>query len=108
MSVPTTTEYHYITRVEGVCGGRPIIKGTRIPVKAIVGYYKMGMSVEEILEGLPQLTPAQVHESLTYYYDNQSEIEEDISRSRVEKLLEGYGLEAATDGRIVLITDNER
>ncbi|MFZ1597721.1 MAG: DUF433 domain-containing protein, partial [Anaerolineae bacterium] len=24
----------------GICGGRPIIQGTRTPIKAIVGYYK--------------------------------------------------------------------
>ena len=58
MKAPVITEYRYITRVPGVCGGRPIIKGTRTPVKAIIGYYKFGLSVEEILEGLPHLTPA--------------------------------------------------
>ena len=50
MSVALITEYRYITRIPGVCGGRPIIKGTRTPVKAIIGYYKLGLSVEEILE----------------------------------------------------------
>lgn len=106
MSVPTTTEYHYITRVDGVCGGRPIIKGTRIPVKAIVGYYKMGMSVEEILEGLPQLAPAQIHEALSYYYDNQEEVEHDIADSRVEQLVERYGLKVTSEGRIVVAADD--
>lgn len=108
MNVPITTEYHYVTRVAGVCGGRPIIKGTRIPVKAIVGYYKMGMSVEEILEGLPQLTPAQVHEALSYYYDNQAEMEQDIAESRVENLIERYGLKVTPQGRIVVASDDGR
>jgi len=30
----------------------------------------MGLSVEEILEGLPHLTPAQVYEALSYYHDH--------------------------------------
>ena len=39
---------------EGICGGSPIIKSTRIPVWAIVGYYKkLNYSVEEILEQMP-------------------------------------------------------
>lgn len=101
MSVPVTTEYRYITRMPGVCDGRPIIKGTRTPVEAIVGYYKMGLSVEEILEGLPHLTPAQVYEALSYYHDHQAEIEQDIEESRVERLIERYGLKVTTDGRIV-------
>ncbi len=30
MSNSVTTKYRYITRVPGICGGRPIIKGTRV------------------------------------------------------------------------------
>ena len=93
MSVSVVTEYRYITRVPGICGGRPIIKGTRVPVKSIVGYYKMGLSVEEILEGLPHLTPAQIYEALSYYHDHLSEIEQDIEESQVERLVERYGLQ---------------
>ena len=102
MSTPVITEYRYITRVPGICGGRPIIKGTRTPVKAIVGYYKMGLSVEEILEGLPHLTPAQVYEVLSYYHDHQSEIEQDIEESRVENLIARYDLKVTPDDRIVV------
>lgn len=101
MSNSVTTAYHHITRVAEIYDGRPIIKGTRVPVKAIVGYYKMGLSVEEILEGLPQLTPAQVYEALSYYHDHPSEIEQDIEESRVERLIERYGLKVTADGRIV-------
>jgi uncharacterized protein (DUF433 family) len=101
MSVPVRTEYRYITRVPGICGGRPIIKGTRTPVRSLVGYYKMGLSVEEILEGLPHLTPAQVYEALSYYHDHLSEIEEDIEGSQVEHLIERYDLKVTIDGRIV-------
>ena len=101
MRAPVITEYRYITRVPGVCGGRPIIKGTRTPVKAIIGYYKFGLSVEEILEGLPHLTPAQVYEALSYYHDHQAEIEQDIQEGQVERLIERYGLKVTADGRIV-------
>ena len=102
MSTPTTTEYHYITRTPEIGGGRPIIKGTRTPVRAIVGYYKMGLSVEEILEGLPHLTPAQVYEALSYYHDHQAEVEQEIEQSRVESLIEGYGLKVSPEGRIFI------
>jgi len=107
MSAPVSTEYRYIAREPGVCGGRPIIRGTRTTVKAIVGYYKLGLSVEEILEGLPHLTPAQVYEALSYYYDHQEEIEQDIEESRVERLIERYGLSITADGRIVAQESHE-
>ncbi len=101
MSAPAVTEYRYITRVPEIDGGRPIIKGTRTPVKAIVGYYKLGLGVEEILEGLPHLTAAQVYEALVYYHDHVSEIEQDIETSRVEHLIERYGLKVMPDGRLL-------
>ena len=101
MSTPTSTAYRYITRAPGVCGGRPIILGTRIPVKTIVGYYKLGYSVEEILEGLPHLTPAQVYEASSYYHDHVAEVERDIEASGGQQVIERYGLTVAQDGRIV-------
>ncbi|MGQ9631098.1 MAG: DUF433 domain-containing protein [bacterium] len=79
--VNSKMKHPYITRVKGICGGRPIIDGTRTPVRSIVGYYKMGMSVEEILEDLPHLTPAKVFDALSYYYDHQDEIERDIEEN---------------------------
>ena len=101
MSVPVLTEYHYITRVPQIHGGRPIIKGTRTQVKTIVGYYKLGLSVEEILEGLPHLSAAQIYEALSYYHDHAPEIEQDIEASRVDRLIERYGLKLTPDGRLI-------
>jgi uncharacterized protein (DUF433 family) len=101
MCVPAVAEYRYITRAPGICGGRPIIKGTRITVRAIVGYYKMGLSIEEILEGLPHLTPSQVYDALSYYHDHSAEIEEDIEENRSERLVEKYGLILSDDGSII-------
>src|SRR3989304_8051930 len=90
MSEPSIGQYRYITQVSGVCGGRPIIKGTRTPVKAIVGYYKLGLSVEEILEGLPHLSAAQIYDAISYYLDHQEEIERDFKERRLEEILEKY------------------
>lgn len=100
MTLSILEESRYITRVPETCGGRPIIKGTRITVQAIVGYYKMGLSVEEILEGLPHLSPAQVYDALSYYHDHSSEIEEDIKENRFKELAEKYGLAMSDNGLI--------
>ena len=105
MTIPVSTDYRYIDRVPNICGGRPIIKGTRTPIKSIVGYHKMGMGLEEILEGLPFLTPAQIYEALSYYYDHQAEIENDIREGQVEHLVERYGLKVTTDGRLLAEQD---
>jgi len=57
-------------------GGDAIIEGTRIAVWHIVDYYyKIGMSVEEILADWDYLTPAQIFTALAYYHDNKEEID---------------------------------
>jgi len=68
----------YISAKRGICGGRSVIEGTRIPVWSIIKWYKLGMPLEEILAEFPQLNPAQIHDAFSYYYDNQEEIERDI------------------------------
>ena len=102
MSAAVLTEYRYVTQIPGICGGRPIVRGTRTPIKAIVGYYRLGLSIEEILEGLPHLTPAQVYEALSYYHDNAEEIEQDIEASTVERLMDRHNLRATADGRLIV------
>jgi uncharacterized protein (DUF433 family) len=97
----TTVSHPHITRTPDICGGRPAIRGTRIPVQTIVGYYKLGMTVDEILDGLPHLTAAQVFDALSYYHDHQTEIESDIAASEPEVLLARYGLQMEPDGRVV-------
>jgi uncharacterized protein (DUF433 family) len=79
----TVTEHHYVTRKERILGGEPIIRGTRTPVRAIVEMWRMGMAPEEIPQGLPHLTLAQVFAALSYYCDHQQEINSYIEANRV-------------------------
>ncbi|MBI3354452.1 MAG: DUF433 domain-containing protein [Nitrospirae bacterium] len=81
LAVKKSKSHPYITHKKGVCGGRSIIEGTRVPVWSIIKWYKTGMSIEEILRGFSHLTPAQVYDAFSYYYDNQAEIEEDIAEN---------------------------
>ena len=56
-----------------------MIKGSRFPVSSIVQNYRRGLSVEEILFEFPHLKPAEVHDALSYYYDHQTEIKQEIA-----------------------------
>lgn len=78
-------QYPYIVINPDIANGAPIIDGTRITVRAIAGYYQMGMDVDEILATLPHLSPAQVHSALAYYFDHQDEIDADLSDSSDEE-----------------------
>jgi uncharacterized protein (DUF433 family) len=70
------TSHPHIVKIDGVCGGEAIIEGTRIAVWHVVDYYyKVGMSVEEILLNWDHLMPAQVFDALAYYHDNPEEVD---------------------------------
>jgi len=74
----------YVTQVEGVAGGKPIIRGTRTPVRSLVAHYQMGNTPEEIQVKLPYLSLAQIHDALSFYYDHQTEIDADLEANREE------------------------
>jgi uncharacterized protein (DUF433 family) len=92
------TEHPYIVRVQGVCGGRPIIKGTRISVRHIAQLYKAGNLVEEIIQAYPHLTAAAVYDAISYYLDHQSEIEQEIIENRLEDLVKKHNLTVDEQG----------
>jgi uncharacterized protein (DUF433 family) len=46
--------------------GKPVIRGTRVPVELIVRMLAEGISEQEILEEYPRLTPQDVRAALGY------------------------------------------
>ena len=74
----------FIVRTPNICGGRPRIAGTGVSVRRIVGWYKLGLSPEEIADEYGHLNLAQVHAALAYYHANREEIEADLSAEEAE------------------------
>jgi uncharacterized protein (DUF433 family) len=68
-----------IAKTPGVCGGQAVIDGTRIRVKNIAVLLKAEQTPQQILVQYPSLSLAQVHYAIGYYYENQGEIEADIT-----------------------------
>ncbi|MCM8792795.1 MAG: DUF433 domain-containing protein [Candidatus Omnitrophica bacterium] len=68
----------HIDCVRNICGGSPVIKGTRTTVRTIIKFYQAGFSIEDILRELPHLSPADVYDALAFYYDNKVIIDKDI------------------------------
>ena len=85
----------HIEIVEGAGGPKPRIKGSRIRVQDVaIWYEKLGMSADEIIHEYPQLTLADVHAALAYYWDHRDEIErrmaqEDAFVEQMRKLYPG-------------------
>ena len=49
-----------------VCNGRPVIRGTRIPVQTILGFLGAGDPIEEILKEFPALEREDVLACIRY------------------------------------------
>lgn len=49
-----------------VCSGKPVIRGTRIMVKNILGMVAGGYTVERIVQAYPELTKEDVSAALEY------------------------------------------
>lgn len=73
--------FHIIVK-KGICGGSPIIKGTRTSVANIAGYYLMGLSPEEIQRELPHLSLAQIFGALAFYLDHKGAIDRELEKNR--------------------------
>jgi uncharacterized protein (DUF433 family) len=70
--------------------GRPIIAGTGVTVRTIVGYYKLGYIPEETADELG-LGLAGVYAALAYYHLNRDEIEADIVANSEETVMNEFG-----------------
>lgn len=56
----------YIDRDPAICGGEPVIKGTRVTVRTILASLAEGMSVAEIIKDFPTLNEPAVRAVIAF------------------------------------------
>ena len=89
---PEHVTHPHVWRRPGVCGGRPVIRGTRVPVSLVVEHgIRGGATPEEMLRAWPHLTLAQIYDAMSFYYDNKKEIDREIRAGdrAIERLVRG-------------------
>lgn len=79
---PGTSLGSLIISTPDVCGGKPRVRGHRVPVHRIAGWWQLGLSVEEIADQHPSLGPAEVHAALAYYHLHRAEIDACLAEDR--------------------------
>ncbi len=55
-----------IARDPSVMVGKPVVKGTRVPVELVLRHLAQSLDVGDVLEAFPHLTPDDVRACLTY------------------------------------------
>ena len=76
-----TTSHPFIVKNKDVCGGSPIIEGTRTRVIDIAFEYEiMGRSPDEIIRSHPHVSLYHIHDALSYYYENRDDLDRKIKQ----------------------------
>jgi uncharacterized protein (DUF433 family) len=83
------TEHPHIVRLEGVCGGEPVIDGLRVTVRHVATLHRRGETFVQIAEALG-ITEAQVFHALSYFFDHREEVlaliaQEDEAHARFQR-----------------------
>ena len=65
MSTKTRSWRKLIAIDPKILGGKPVLKGTRVPIQIIVGSLAGDMTIEEVCDQY-RVTPEQVHAALAY------------------------------------------
>ena len=60
------TQCELIECVAGKVSGKPVVLGTRIMPDAIVGSHDLGETMEELQQGFPALTAAQIRRLIDF------------------------------------------
>lgn len=78
-----STNHPFIVKNIDICGGSPIVEGTRTRVIDIAIEYEMlGRSPDEIISSHPQLNLSQVHDALSFYYENRDELDQKAAQDQ--------------------------
>ncbi|MGH7451406.1 MAG: DUF433 domain-containing protein [bacterium] len=57
---------NFIVRDPQICGGQPVIKGTRVTLRTILASLAEGARIEEILEDFPTLSEEDVRAVIAF------------------------------------------
>jgi uncharacterized protein (DUF433 family) len=78
MALEDRAPYSRIIRNPRVHGGEPVVRRTRVPVRAIVVAWRAEPDMATILDEYPRLTKADVSEALAYHDAHRDEMDERI------------------------------
>lgn len=81
VSIPDLTGY---SNMYLVAGGVPHIAGTGVTVQRVVGWYKLGLAPQDIVDEIDYLSLAQVYAALAYYHTTRDAIEAAIASEAQE------------------------
>ncbi|GBC69404.1 hypothetical protein HRbin01_01102 [archaeon HR01] len=65
------SEDYLIVSDPAICGGKPVVRGTRVPVQYILELWERGYSVEDIHEQYPTVPKEIIKKVIEYLAENK-------------------------------------
>jgi len=90
-SIPNKYSKH-IEKKAGVCGGREVIKGHRVPVWQIAEAYNQGADWGELAIRFETISVLELRKVIEYYEENKETIDQQIEENKLENVLDKYDL----------------
>lgn len=73
-----------IVRDPRIQGGEPIVRGTRVPVRAVVVAWREYLDIAALLQAFPRLGEEDVNQALGYYEAHRQELDDLIQAQLAE------------------------
>lgn len=78
----TAAEHPHVEEVPGRCGGYPVVRNTRIPVRVVVSIHRQGRTLADTVGYFSTLAPEQVEGALDYFVRFPERVNEDFQRNK--------------------------
>jgi len=73
----------FIIRDQKICGGEPVLKGTRVTIRTVLASLAEGSTIEQILSDFPTLSMDHIRATIAFA---AASAEEDLPLSSVPKV----------------------
>jgi len=95
------TEHPHVVKTPGVLGGEPRIDGTRMPVLQLFELVEHGIAVAEIIADFPYLSPAHIHDAVSYAHDHPAEMAYYANEHRLRTAMQKNDM-VYVEGRLIV------
>lgn len=97
----------HVVRTEGVCGGAPRLRDTRIAVRTLAALFRAGEPIQEIEALYSHIDPVSVRDGIGYYLDHRQEIDGEIEANSLNTVLAETDAVLGEDG-VIRFGDRDR
>ena len=86
------TEHPHVVKSADTLGGEPRVEDSRIPVRQLFNQFQAGTTIAELVESYPPLTPAQVHDAISYAHDHPDEMAFHEERHKLRNVMKKHDI----------------